>query len=193
MRTAPNPRRFIFPDRTSITRLVGAVQAEQHDEWAEGRRHLGIGALARSGTTTVPDAQEATTQVRRFDYGLEVSTPRAKRVLLGVAIGEAAAAVVIPNDREPLAERVQPMAPERARPVEVKMRKPGPDPHQRRTTAVSRPRDTSPVGRRRKGRLHPHHASVAASSALCVSARRDVRLSRVRLCGRARFLRVVTC
>src|SRR5665647_1296589 len=114
-------------------------------------------------------------QPRRFDHGLEVSTPRAKRVLLGVAIGEAAAAVVIPNDREPLAERVQPMAPERARPVEVEMRKPGPDPHQRRTTTVSRPRDTSPVGRRRKGRLHPHQVSVAASSALCVSVRQGVR------------------
>jgi transposase-like protein len=38
----------IFPDRTSIIRLVGAVLAEQHDEWAEGRRYLGLDALARS-------------------------------------------------------------------------------------------------------------------------------------------------
>jgi putative transposase len=38
----------IFPDRTSIIRLVGAVLAEQHDEWAEGRRYLGLDVLAKS-------------------------------------------------------------------------------------------------------------------------------------------------
>jgi transposase-like protein len=41
----------IFPDRASIIRLVGAVLAEQHDEWIEGRRYLGLDVLARSRTT----------------------------------------------------------------------------------------------------------------------------------------------
>lgn len=51
----------IFPDRGSIIRLVGAVLAEQHDEWIEGRRYLGLDFLARSRGLTTTDEQEDTT------------------------------------------------------------------------------------------------------------------------------------
>ena len=50
----------IFPDRTSIIRLVGAVLAEQHDEWAEGRRYLGLDVLTRSHTSTPAEKEAAT-------------------------------------------------------------------------------------------------------------------------------------
>ena len=52
----------IFPDRGSIIRLVGAVLAEQHDEWAEGRRYLGLDVLARSQAITSTET-EATDQL----------------------------------------------------------------------------------------------------------------------------------
>ena len=50
----------IFPDRDSVTRLVGAVLAEQHDEWAEGRRYFALDVLTRSRLTLHTHLEEAT-------------------------------------------------------------------------------------------------------------------------------------
>jgi len=57
----PHRRRRDLPNRAAVIRLVGAVLAEQHDEWGERLRCLGLDVLARSrAVLTTTDPEEAT-------------------------------------------------------------------------------------------------------------------------------------
>jgi putative transposase len=47
----------IFPDRAGLIRLVGAVLAEQHDEWTEMRRYIGLDVLTKSRLTIIEHTQ----------------------------------------------------------------------------------------------------------------------------------------
>ena len=53
----------IFPDRDALIRLVGAVLAEQHDEWIEGRRYLGVDVLTRCRLRPAIDTTNANPEV----------------------------------------------------------------------------------------------------------------------------------
>jgi putative transposase len=52
----------IFPNRAAIIRRVGAVLAEQTDEWTEGRRYMGLELLTKARMLTIDTGQHDTDQ-----------------------------------------------------------------------------------------------------------------------------------
>jgi hypothetical protein len=67
-------RRVVAVRNAALIGLVGAVLAEQHDEWAESRRYFGLDVLSKSradhGSTS---EQEATPGTDRLNHPVEES------------------------------------------------------------------------------------------------------------------------
>ena len=58
----------IFPDRNPLIRRVGAVLAEQHDDWLEARRYLSLDLIQQAQTIGTGTTTEAVNTQQPLEF-----------------------------------------------------------------------------------------------------------------------------
>jgi hypothetical protein len=69
----------IFPDRTSLIRLIGAVLAEENDEWTEARRCMGLDLLAKARLHPIESETDDTVLPTELTAASKARTPSGRR------------------------------------------------------------------------------------------------------------------
>ncbi|MFE2492419.1 hypothetical protein ACFXGR_56735 [Streptomyces mirabilis] len=69
----------IFPDSTALTRLVGAVLAEQIGEWTEACRCMGLGLLTRVRLHPMESETDETFLPTESLHSLKMRSPSGRR------------------------------------------------------------------------------------------------------------------
>ena len=123
---------MLAPRRGGITHEpaagVGRVQDQAGDALGVAR-----GVHDREGPALRDTEEVELREPGGVDHGLQVPHPRLERDVLDIPIREAAAALVVPDHRVPLAQSLEPVPPQRAVPIELEMGEPGRGAHERRS------------------------------------------------------------